>query len=200
MVNRFVSCCGSVMFALLFLFGFNATIVYTAINNWDSSCDAPLGVFLVCFGLVGLVRRVPQTARLRDPVRPASPSLQMGAILYFVLEVALPDALIVNTLGERSTARSDQVKLLVLVLLLAATASGAWGTVLFAMSPTCGTSAPVLYKWSFAASLAFCIFVGLVLLVPLLSLLMPIFAMALAPLIGALVACATWMHEARHTH
>ena len=119
----------------------------------------------------------------------------MGAVLYFVLEVVEPDA--TSTTGERrSLARTEQVKFLVLVLLLAATSSGAWGTLQFAISPTCGTSAPVLYKWAFATSLAFCIFAGLVVMVPLLSILMPLVAMAMAPLIGALAACAQWMHEA----
>ncbi len=166
----------SIAFALLFLFGFNVALVLIALTNWSAPCDAPLNAFLVAFGLVGVA----------------------GSGLYFILEVLTPDPLPPGLpSGPPPLARSRHAKHAVLALLFLALGLGAWGTTSFALAPEeCAASAPVLYKWAFAASLAFCIFVALVVLVPLMSALMPIFALAIAPVIGLLAACAGWMHEA----
>ena len=62
-------------------------------------------------------------------------------------------------------------------------------------SPACHLTAPILYKWSLAAVVAFGIFCSLVVAVPLLAVVMPA-AVCLGPLIMALAACAEWMHTA----
>ena len=108
--------------------------------------------------------------------------------MYFVLLVALkrepsgpPGA------GEAEPAW--QPKMLVTGLLVAALASGAFGAVSLASSPACEfLTAPILYKWSLAAVVAFGIFCSLVVAVPLLAVVMPAAAICLGPLIMALAA------------
>ena len=163
----------SISFSLVFLFGFHGALLVTALLNWRAPCDRPLHVFLVAFSLVGLV----------------------ASAVYFVLEVALkrePSGL--PGAGEAEPAW--QPKMLVTGLLVAALASGAFGAVSLASSPACHLTAPILYKWSLAAVVAFGIFCSLVVAVPLLAVVMPAAAVCLGPLIMALAACAEWMHTA----
>ena len=57
-------------------------------------------------------------------------------------------------------------------------------------------TSPIVYKWAYAASLAFSIFGSLLVLVPLLSIAMPFVAVLLMPIVACLATCAQWMDAA----
>ena len=128
-----------------------------------------MGFLLSAFGTTG---QLPPTPRARD----------RGWIALKREPSGLPGA------GEAEPAW--QPKMLVTGLLVAALASGAFGAVSLASSPACHLTAPILYKWSLAAVVAFGIFCSLVVAVPLLAVVMPAAAVCLGPLIMALAACA----------
>ena len=50
---------GSIIVALLFMYGFNTALIFTAYLNWGVPCDQPYNGFLLAAGLLGLVRAPP---------------------------------------------------------------------------------------------------------------------------------------------
>jgi len=160
--------------ALIFMFGFHGALVVTSILNWDVPCDQPLRWFLLLFGLAGLA----------------------GSVAYFVVEVVFDQEQLPGVPDPRRGGRMP--KLMVLLLLVLTVGCGLMGTLYLANAhgSSCQNSAPIVYKWSFAAALAFGIFGSLLVVVPLLSIAMPVFAMALMPLVACLATCAQWMDTA----
>ena len=86
--------------------------------------------------------------------------------------------------------------MLVLVELLGVTAACTTGTLLFSKASTCALTSPVVYSWSLATLLLYATFASLVLCVPLLSVLFPVLAGALVPVISTLASLATWLSDA----
>jgi len=165
----------SVSAALIFMFGFHGALFVTALLNWDVPCDQPLQWFLLLFGLAGLG----------------------GSVAYFVLEVVFDREELPGMPDPRRGGRMP--KLMVLLLLVVTVGCGLMGTLYLANAgpaSTCHITAPIVYKWAFAAALAFCIFGSLLVLVPLLSLMMPVLAIALMPIVACLATCAQWMDAA----
>jgi len=153
----------SISFALIFLFGFNGALVIAAFLNWKAPCDQPLKGFLVSLGSTGII----------------------VSLLYFGLEF------FVNKKAMNKKAKFvDMPKFVLVLMMLSGAISGILGVVYYQRSPTCNLTAPILYKWSFAAILAFLILSALILLVPLLRALLPLFGKFIGGFAAHLVAFA----------
>ena len=84
-----------------------------------------------------------------------------------------------------------------MVLIIGATLCVALaGAIGYAHAPSCALSSPIVYHWTLAVLLLYAAFVGLVLLVPLLSAALPFLAVGLTVIIDHLVGVASWMSEA----
>ena len=86
--------------------------------------------------------------------------------------------------------------MLAVVELLGAIVVIAVGTLIFSRAPACAMSSPVVYNWSLATLFLYGSFGSLLLLVPILSVVFPLLALALVPAIATLVSLANWMSEA----
>jgi len=164
----------SVSAALIFMFGFHGALAVTAMLNWNVPCDLPLPWFLLLFGLAGLA----------------------GSVAYFVLEVVFDREQLPGIPDPRRGGRTP--KLVVSALLLLTIGLGLFGVVLLSTGPSssCHVTSPIVYKWAYAASLAFSIFGSLLVLVPLLAIAMPFLAVLLMPFVACLAMCAQWMDAA----
>jgi len=164
----------SVSAALIFMFGFHGALAVTAMLNWNVPCDLPLPWFLLLFGLAGLA----------------------GSVAYFVLEVVFDREQLPGIPDPRRGGRTP--KLVVSALLLLTIGLGLFGVVLLSTGPSssCHVTSPIVYKWAYAASLAFSIFGSLLVLVPLLAIAMPFLAVLLMPFVACLATCAQWMDAA----
>jgi len=160
--------------ALIFMFGFHGALAVTAMLNWNVPCDLPLPWFLLLFGLAGLA----------------------GSVAYFVLEVVFDREQLPGIPDPRRGGRTP--KLVVSALLLLTIGLGLFGVVLLSTGPSssCHVTSPIVYKWAYAASLAFSIFGSLLVLVPLLAIAMPFLAVLLMPFVACLATCAQWMDAA----
>lgn len=159
----------SIVIALLFMYGFNTALFVTATLNWGVPCDQPYNVFLLTFGLLGLA----------------------ASALYTYIEM-----------GRAREKPLMLPKLGIVGLLFAVTGVGLTGILLLsgaAEGSHCHLSSPIVYKWVTAAVLAFCVYVGLVLLVPLCSLLFPTLSLAASTLSALLAMLAAWMQDASRT-
>lgn len=156
------------------MFGFHGALAVTAMLNWNVPCDLPLQWFLLLFGLAGLA----------------------GSVAYFVLEVVFDREQLPGVPDPRRGGRTP--KLVVSSLLLLTIGLGLFGVVLLSSGPSssCHVTSPIVYKWAYAASLAFSIFGSLLVLVPLLSIAMPFVAVLLMPIVACLATCAQWMDAA----
>ena len=160
------------------MFGFHGALAVTAMLNWNVPCDLPLQWFLLFFGLAGLA----------------------GSVAYFVLEVVFDREQLPGIPDPRRGGRTP--KLVVSVLLLLTIGLGLFGVVLLSTGPSssCHVTSPIVYKWAYAASLAFSIFGSLLVLVPLLAIAMPFLAVLLMPFVACLATCAQWMDAVRPRH
>ena len=156
------------------MFGFHGALAVTAMLNWNVPCDLPLPWFLLLFGLAGLA----------------------GSVAYFVLEVVFDREQLPGIPDPRRGGRTP--KLVVSALLLLTIGLGLFGVVLLSTGPSssCHVTSPIVYKWAYAASLAFSIFGSLLVLVPLLAIAMPFLAVLLMPFVACLATCAQWMDAA----
>jgi hypothetical protein len=73
---------------------------------------------------------------------------QLGSAVYVAIELG------------RSGSPTVIPKLLILALLIGGAAVGTSGLMLMGSSPGCHLSSPIVYNWTLAAVLAFCIFTG----------------------------------------
>jgi len=156
------------------MFGFHGALTVTAMLNWNVPCDLPLPWFLLLFGLAGLA----------------------GSVAYFVLEVVFDREQLPGVPDPRRGGRTP--KLVVSALLLLTIGLGLFGVVLLSTGPSssCYVTSPIVYKWAYAASLAFSIFGSLLVLVQLLAIAMPFLAVLLMPFVACLAMCAQWMDAA----
>ena len=170
-VGRYVS----MLTATLFLLGFHSVLVAIGCLNFDMPCERPLAEYLVVSGIIGFA----------------------GTFLYLSLEMqrSREESLLLPTEAVPAAVPPTK-KLLVLLALVAALVVATIGAALFIGAPGCAYTSPIVYNWTLASLLLYACFGGLVLLVPLLSVTFPLLAIAILPLIAALVALANWLADA----
>lgn len=163
----------SMMMAVLFLLGFHGSLISIGYLNFGLPCERPLASFLVIMGLVGVC----------------------GTVVYLFLETrrSRDEALMLPT--EAPPPAQSSHKLVVVVLLVLGIALALGGALAYTSAPRCAQTSPIVYNWTLAALLLYACFFALVVLVPVLSMLFPLLAVALLPCIAALVSFANWLAE-----
>ena len=161
------------MMAVLFLLGFHGSLISIGYLNFGLPCERPLASFLVIMGLVGVC----------------------GTVVYLFLETrrSRDEALMLPT--EAPPPAQSSHKLVVVVLLVLGIALALGGALAYTSAPRCAQTSPIVYNWTLAALLLYACFFALVVLVPVLSMLFPLLAVALLPCIAALVSFANWLAE-----
>lgn len=162
------------MVALLFLVLFHASLIAISWIHWDTACERPLPVFLLCAGALGV----------------------LAAVLYAALELQQRHRNESMLPTEMEPIPQRWLKALVMLAILSAVILVGVGTALYRAAPLCATTSPIVHTWTLATLLLYTAFGSLVVGVPLLGFLFPLFSMALVPVIASLVAVSAWLSDA----